>query len=107
MRKCINGRLEINFSLVEFPAIRESLKKRNLLINVRTTNITVIQPLYAISRRGVVFVQKIIQSCNITVKFVELVNKQRQKPIFGIPHNFTNWLALLLQVDSLERPSFT
>jgi hypothetical protein len=27
--------------------------------------------------------------------------------IFGIPHNFTNWLALLLQVDSLERPSFT
>jgi hypothetical protein len=27
--------------------------------------------------------------------------------IFGIPHNFANWLALLLQVDSLERPSFT
>jgi hypothetical protein len=27
--------------------------------------------------------------------------------IFGIPHNVTNWLALLLQVDSLERPSFT
>jgi hypothetical protein len=26
--------------------------------------------------------------------------------IFGIPHNFTNWLALLRQVDSLERPLF-
>jgi hypothetical protein len=27
--------------------------------------------------------------------------------IFGIPHNFINWLALLLQVNSLERPLFT
>jgi hypothetical protein len=73
MRKCINGRLGANFSLVEFPAIRENLKKRSLLIDVRTANTTVIQPLYAISRRGVVFVQKIIQSCNITVEPVELV----------------------------------
>jgi hypothetical protein len=40
---------------------------------VRTANTTVIQPLYAISRRGVVFVQKIIQPCNITVEPVELV----------------------------------
>jgi hypothetical protein len=30
-----------------------------------------------------------------------------QDSALGIPHNFTNWLALLLQVDSLERPSFT
>jgi hypothetical protein len=73
MRKYINGRLGANFSLVEFPAIRESLKKRSLLIGVRTANTTVIQPLYVISRRGVVFIQKIIQSCNITVESVELV----------------------------------
>jgi hypothetical protein len=34
-------------------------------------------------------------------------NEEMRPGIFGIPHNFTNWLALLLQVDSLERPSFT
>jgi hypothetical protein len=34
-------------------------------------------------------------------------NKSAVITIFGIPHNFTNWLALLLQVDSLERPAFT
>jgi hypothetical protein len=42
MRKCINGRLEVNFSLVEFPVIREILKKRSLLIDVRIINTTVI-----------------------------------------------------------------
>jgi hypothetical protein len=73
MRKCINGRSGANFSLMKFPTIRESLKKRSLLISVRIANITVIQSLYAISRRGVVFIQKIIQPCNITVKPVELV----------------------------------
>jgi hypothetical protein len=73
MRKCINGRLGINFSLVEFPAIREILKKRSLLINIRTVNTTVIQPLFAINKRDVIFVQKIIQLCNITVVPVKLV----------------------------------
>jgi hypothetical protein len=32
MRKCINSRLGVNFSLIKFPAIREISKKRNLLI---------------------------------------------------------------------------
>jgi hypothetical protein len=73
MRKCINSHSKANFSLVEFPAIRESLKKRNLLINVRTANITVIQSLYAISRRGMISVRKIIQPCNIIIEPVELV----------------------------------
>jgi hypothetical protein len=73
MRKCINGRLGINFSLVEFPAIREILKKRSLLISIRTVNTTVIQSLFAINKRNMVFVQKIIQSYSITVKLVELV----------------------------------
>jgi hypothetical protein len=128
MKKCINGRSGVNFSLVESPAIRGILKKRSLLIGIRTVNITAIQPLYAITRRDVVFVQKIIQSCNITVEPVKLARvantshaliamKAMQRTtknatngteaIFGIPHNFTNWLALLLQVDFLERPSFT
>jgi hypothetical protein len=73
MRKCINSRLGINFSLIEFPAIREILKKRNLLISIRTVNTTVIQPLFAINKRDMVFMQKIIQSCSITVESVELV----------------------------------
>jgi hypothetical protein len=73
IRKCINNRSETNFSLIEFPAIRENSKKRSLLINVRTVNTTVIQPLYAINRRGMVSVRKIIQPCNITVEPVELV----------------------------------
>jgi hypothetical protein len=60
MKKCINGRLGVNFSLVEFPAIREILKKRSLLIGVRTVNTMAIQPLFAINKRDVVFVQKII-----------------------------------------------
>jgi hypothetical protein len=73
MKKCINGRSGINFSLIESPAIREISKKRNLLISVRTVNITVIQPLFAINRRDVAFVQKIIQPCNITVQPIKLV----------------------------------
>jgi hypothetical protein len=73
MRKYINDRSKTNFSLVEFPVIRENLKKRSLLTNIRTANTTVIQPLYAISRRDMVFIQKIIQPYNITVKSVELV----------------------------------
>ena len=73
MKKCINDRSGINFSLVKFPAIREILKKRSLLISVRTANTTVIQPLYVINRRGVISVRKIIQSCNITVEPVKLV----------------------------------
>jgi hypothetical protein len=73
MKKCINDRSGINFSLIKFPTIREISKKRNLLINIRTVNITAIQPLFAINRRDVIFVQKITQPCNITVKPVELV----------------------------------
>jgi hypothetical protein len=73
MRKCINGRSGTNFSLVEFPAIREILKKRNLLISIRTVNTTIIQPLFAIDKRDMVFMQKIIQPCNITIKSVKLV----------------------------------
>jgi hypothetical protein len=73
MRKCINNRLGVNFSLVKFPIIREILKKRNLLIGVRTVNTTVIQPLFAINKRDMVFVQKIIQPCSITVKSIKLV----------------------------------
>jgi hypothetical protein len=53
--------------------MREILKKRSLLINIRTVNITVIQPLFTINKRDVVFVQKIIQLCSITVEPVELV----------------------------------
>jgi hypothetical protein len=34
MRKCINGRLGVNFSLVKFLTIREISKKRSLLIGV-------------------------------------------------------------------------
>jgi hypothetical protein len=56
MKKCINGRLRINFSLVEFPAIREILKKRSLLIGIRTVNIMAIQSLFAINKRDVIFV---------------------------------------------------
>src|SRR5258708_23242043 len=73
MKKCINGRSGVNFSLVEFTAIREILKKQSLLTGVRTVNTMGIQPLFAINRRDVVFVQKIIQPCNITVEPVELV----------------------------------
>jgi hypothetical protein len=73
MKKCINDRLGVNFSLVEFPIIREILKKRSLLIGVRTVNTMVIQSLFVINKRDVVFVQKIIQSCSITVKLAELV----------------------------------
>jgi hypothetical protein len=73
MRKCINGRSRVNFSLVKFPAIREISKKRSLLISIRTVNTTVIQPLFAINKRNVIFVQKIIQPCNITVEPIELV----------------------------------
>jgi hypothetical protein len=60
MRKCINGRSGVNFSLVKFPAIREILKKRSLLIGIRTVNTTTIQSLFAIDKRDVVFGQKII-----------------------------------------------
>jgi hypothetical protein len=60
IKKCINGRLKINFSLVKFPAIREILKKRSLLIGIRTVNTMVIQSLFTINKRDVVFVQKII-----------------------------------------------
>jgi hypothetical protein len=73
MRKCINNRLRINFSLVKFPAIREISKKRNLLIGIRTINTTVIQSLFTINKRDVIFMQKIIQPCSITVKPVKLV----------------------------------
>jgi hypothetical protein len=45
---------------MEFLIIREILKKRSLLISVRIVNITVIQSLFAINKRDVVFVQKII-----------------------------------------------
>jgi hypothetical protein len=73
MKKCTNGRSGVNSSLVEFPAIRESLKKRSLLIGVRTVNTTAIQPLFARNRRDVIFVQKITQSYNIIVEPVKLV----------------------------------
>jgi hypothetical protein len=73
IKKCINGRLKINFSLVKFPAIREILKKRSLLINVRTVNTMAIQSLFIINKRDMIFVQKIIQLYNITVKFIKLV----------------------------------
>jgi hypothetical protein len=73
IKKCINGRSGINFSLVEFPAIREILKKRSLLINIRTVNTIAIQSLFAINKRDMAFVQKIIQPYNITVKLAELV----------------------------------
>jgi hypothetical protein len=73
IRKCINGRSGVNFSLIKFPAIREISKKRSLLINIRTVNTMAIQPLFTINKRDVIFVQKIIQPCNITVKSVKLV----------------------------------
>jgi hypothetical protein len=73
MRKYINGRLGVNFSLIEFPIIREISKKRSVLINIRIVNITVIQPLFAINKRDVVFMQKIIQPCNIIVESIKLV----------------------------------
>jgi hypothetical protein len=60
MKKCINGRSGVNFSLIEFFVIREILKKRSLLIGVRTVNIMAIQSLFVINKRDVVFVQKII-----------------------------------------------
>jgi hypothetical protein len=56
IRKCINGRLGVNFSLVEFPAIREILKKRSLLISIRTVNTTGILSLFVRNRRDVIFV---------------------------------------------------
>jgi hypothetical protein len=58
---------------VEFPAIRESSKKRSLLISIRTVNTTAIQPLFARNRRDVIFIQKITQPYNITVKPIKLV----------------------------------
>jgi hypothetical protein len=73
MKKCINSRSGINFSLMEFPTIREILKKRSLRISIRTVNTMTIQSLFVINKRDVVFVQKIIQPCNITVKLAELV----------------------------------
>jgi hypothetical protein len=73
MKKCINDRSGVNFSLIKFPAIREISKKRSLLIGVRTVNTIAIQPLFAINKRDMVFVQKIIQPCSITIKLAELV----------------------------------
>jgi hypothetical protein len=90
MRKCINGRSGVNFSLIEFPAIREISKKRSLLISVRTINTTVIQPLFAINRRDVVFVQKIIQPCNITVEPIKLVT-------------VTNTLHVSIVLEAMQR----
>jgi hypothetical protein len=58
---------------MKFPTIREISKKRSLLINIRTVNTMAIQSLFAINKRDMVFVQKIIQSCNITVKLTKLV----------------------------------
>jgi hypothetical protein len=90
MRKCINGRSGVNFSLVKFPAIREISKKRSLLINVRTVNTTGILPLFARNRRDVIFVQKIIQSCNITMGFTELVT-------------VANTLYMLIILEAIQR----
>src|SRR5258708_5936537 len=90
MKKCINGRSGINFSLGKSPAIREISKKRSLLTGVRTVNTTVIQPLFAINRRDAVFVQKIIQPCNITVEPVELVR-------------ITNTLHALIVLEAMQR----
>jgi hypothetical protein len=90
MRKCINNRSEVNFSLVEFPVIREILKKRSLLIGVRTVNTTGILSLFVRNRRDVVFVQKIIQSCNIIMKSVELVR-------------IANTLHALIVLEAMQR----
>jgi hypothetical protein len=90
IRKCINNRSGVNFSLVKFPAIREILKKRNLLISIRTVNITVIQPLFVINKRDVVFMQKIIQSCSITVKSIKLVT-------------VANTLHILIILEAMQR----
>jgi hypothetical protein len=73
MRKYINNRSEVNFSLVKFPVIRKILKKRNLLINIRTVNTTVIQFLFVINKRDMVFIQKIIQPYSIIIESVKLV----------------------------------
>jgi hypothetical protein len=90
MKKCINGRLRANFSLMEFPAIREILKKRSLLISVRTVNTAVIQPLFVINKRDVVFMQKIIQSYSIIVESVKLVT-------------VTNTLRVLIILKAMQR----
>jgi hypothetical protein len=90
MRKCINGRLGINFSLIEFPAIREISKKRSLLIGVRTVNTIAIQPLFAINKRDMVFVQKIIQPYSITVEPAELVT-------------VTNTLQVSIILEAMQR----
>jgi hypothetical protein len=42
------------------PCHTRDFKKRSLLINIRTINITVIQPLFAINKRDITFMQKII-----------------------------------------------
>jgi hypothetical protein len=60
IKKYINNRSGVNFSLIKFPIIREISKKRSLLINIRTVNTMAIQPLFTINKRDVVFVQKII-----------------------------------------------
>jgi hypothetical protein len=52
MKKCINGRLGVNFSLVEFLAIREISKKRSLLTGVRTVNgIRSMQSIHSLNQR--------------------------------------------------------
>jgi hypothetical protein len=90
MKKCINGRLEINFSLVEFHAIREISKKRSLLIDIRTVNTMAIQSLFAINKRDMVFIQKIIQPCSITVKLAKLVT-------------VANTLHVLIVLEAMQR----
>jgi hypothetical protein len=73
IRKCTNGRLKVNSSFVEFSVIRGILKKRSLLISIRTVNITAIQSLFTRNRRDMVFIRKITQLCNITMESVKLV----------------------------------
>jgi hypothetical protein len=63
----INGHSEVNFSLVKFPAIREILKKRSLLTNIRTVNITGIRPLFVIKPHDTYIARAIIQLFNINV----------------------------------------
>jgi hypothetical protein len=90
IRKCINSRSGVNFSLVKFPAIREISKKRNLLISIRTVNTTGILPLFARNRRDMIFVQKITQPCNITVEPVKLVR-------------VANTLHALIALEAMQR----
>jgi hypothetical protein len=90
MKKYINSHLKINFLLVEFPAIREILKKLSLLTGVRTVNTTGIRPLFAIKPHDAYTTRATIQPFNISV-------------IHAAQAKIANTLHALIVLEAMQR----